>query len=46
MSAARPTAEWVGREERGSSGLIHFMVRLSLVLGRGPSRVLLRGIAA
>jgi predicted LPLAT superfamily acyltransferase len=42
----RPAAEWVDREERGSSGLIRFMVRLSLLLGRGPSRVLLRGIAA
>ena len=46
MNATRPAAEWVERRERGSPGLIHFMVRLSLLLGRGPSRVLLRGIAA
>lgn len=45
MNAARPTAQWVEREERGSSWLIHLMVWLSLRLGRGPSRVLLRGIA-
>jgi predicted LPLAT superfamily acyltransferase len=47
MSAAeagRP--EWTTRRERGSVVLIRLMTRLSLVLGRRASRVLVYGIAA
>ena len=41
-----PSAEWTQRTERGSMPLIRLMVWLSLALGRGPTRVLLRAIAA
>ena len=47
MSAAStPTPEWARRGERGSTALLRVMVWLSLRAGRGPSRVLLRAIAA
>ena len=38
-------SEWRRRPERGSPGIVRFMSRLSLAIGRGPSRVLLRFIA-
>jgi predicted LPLAT superfamily acyltransferase len=41
-----PASEWARRSERGSLPLLRFMVWLSLTLGRGPTRVLLRLIAA
>jgi predicted LPLAT superfamily acyltransferase len=47
MSAASPRAsEWTRHGERGSMPLLRFMVWVSLLAGRGPSRVLLRAIAA
>jgi predicted LPLAT superfamily acyltransferase len=45
MSAAPAAPEWARRDERGSLPLVRFMVWLSVALGRGPSRVLLRVIA-
>ena len=39
-------ADWTRRRERGSLPLVRFMAWLSLAIGRGPSRVLLRAIAA
>jgi predicted LPLAT superfamily acyltransferase len=38
--------EWTRRPERGSVSLVRFMAWLSLRAGRGPSRVLVRAIAA
>ena len=38
---AAPSASWTQRPERGSLTLVRLMARLSLALGRGPSRVLL-----
>ena len=47
MSASSsPAQDWTHRPERGSLPLVRFMAWLSLGLGRGPSRVLLRVIAA
>ncbi len=47
MSTAAPrAAPWRQRPERGSLSLMRFMMRASLVLGRGPSRVMVRIIAA
>ncbi|HET7729341.1 MAG TPA: acyl-CoA synthetase [Usitatibacter sp.] len=47
MNAAAKTAGgWAHRGERGSMPLIRFMAWLSVKIGRGPARVLLRGIAA
>ena len=45
-STSSPSAEWTRRSERGSLWLVRFMARASLALGRGPSRVLVRLIAA
>jgi predicted LPLAT superfamily acyltransferase len=41
-----PSSEWARRGERGSLPLLRFMVWASLLLGRGPARILLRLIAA
>ena len=47
MNTAPPTAtEWTRRPERGSLLLVRFMAWASLAFGRGPSRVLVRAIAA
>jgi predicted LPLAT superfamily acyltransferase len=47
MSAAsHPGAQWAQRAERGSLALLRFMAWASLTLGRGPSRLMLRIIAA
>jgi len=46
VNTASPSAEWRRRPERGSLTLIRFMVWASLRFGRGPSRVMLRIIAA
>jgi predicted LPLAT superfamily acyltransferase len=40
------SAGWTRRPERGSQSLARLMARLSLALGRGTSRVLLRAVAA
>jgi predicted LPLAT superfamily acyltransferase len=40
------SSSWTRSSERGSLPLIRFMVWLSLAAGRGPSRVLLRIVAA
>ena len=45
MKAAEATA-WRLATERGSPSLIRFMARASVALGRGPSRVIVRIIAA
>lgn len=45
-STSSPSAEWARRSERGSLPLLRFMVRVSLLLGRAPARILLRLIAA
>ena len=45
-SASTPSAEWTRRSERGSLPLVRFMAWASLALGRGPSRVMVRLIAA
>jgi predicted LPLAT superfamily acyltransferase len=39
------TAEWISHRERGSLWLLRAMAFLSLRFGRGPSRVILYGIA-
>jgi len=39
------TPEWVLRREYGSQRLLRWMARLSLFIGRGPSRILLYPIA-
>ncbi len=45
MSTPVPAAsEWTRRPERGSPAIVRFMAGLSLALGRGPSRLLLRFI--
>ena len=47
MNSTPSTApEWTRRPERGSPSLVRFMAWLSLRAGRGPSRVLVRAIAA
>lgn len=46
MSAMPSAPEWARRTERGSMPLVRFMVWLSIAIGRGASRVVLRGIAA
>ena len=38
-------SEWARRPERGSPGIVRLMTRLSVAIGRAPSRLLLRGIA-
>ncbi len=46
MSApAAPAADWTRRTERGAMPLIRLMAWLSCTLGRGPTRIILRGIA-
>ncbi|MBL0917735.1 MAG: acyl-CoA synthetase [Hydrogenophaga sp.] len=42
--SARPLPEWRQRPERGTPGLARFMVRLSLLVGRRLSRVVLHAI--
>ena len=37
-------SEWTRRPERGSPAIVRFMAGLSLAIGRGPSRLLLRFI--
>ena len=47
MNAAPSTSsEWTRRPERGSVALVRFMAWASLAFGRGPSRALVRVIAA
>jgi len=46
MSSRPASADWTHRRERGSLPLLRLMVWLSLALGRGPTRILLRAIAA
>jgi predicted LPLAT superfamily acyltransferase len=47
MNSAPSTApDWTRRPERGSAWLVRFMAWASLRFGRGPSRVLVRAIAA
>lgn len=43
--SAPAASEWSRRPERGSPTIVRFMAGLSLAIGRGPSRVLLRFIA-
>lgn len=43
---AAPSAAWTQRPERGSLPLVRLMARLSLAIGRGASRVVLRLIVA
>jgi predicted LPLAT superfamily acyltransferase len=45
-TATSPSAEWARRTERGSLPLLRFMVWASLLLGRAPTRILVRLIAA
>jgi predicted LPLAT superfamily acyltransferase len=46
MSTPVPVeSEWTRRPERGSPGIVRLMSRLSVAIGRGPSRLLLRFIA-
>ncbi len=46
MSSRIPAAaEWTRRPERGSLPVVRFMARLSIAIGRGPSRLLLPFIA-
>ena len=42
--STRATAEWTQRPERGSLPVVRFMAWLSVAIGRGASRVLLRFI--
>jgi predicted LPLAT superfamily acyltransferase len=42
--STRATAEWTQRPERGSLPIVRFMAWLSVAIGRGASRVLLRFI--
>jgi predicted LPLAT superfamily acyltransferase len=46
MSSGTKAAEWVRNRERGSLWLLKIMAGLSLRFGRGPSRIILYGIAA
>ncbi|NNM81260.1 MAG: acyl-CoA synthetase [Burkholderiales bacterium] len=41
----KPSPEWMQRRERGSLALLRLMCRTSLLAGRGPSRIVLHGIA-
>ena len=46
MSTPVPAqSEWTRRPERGSPGIVRLMSRLSVAIGRGPSRLLVRFIA-
>ena len=42
--STRAAAEWTQRPERGSLPVVRFMAWLSVAIGRGASRVLLRFI--
>jgi predicted LPLAT superfamily acyltransferase len=46
MTSGVKAAEWVRHRERGSLWLLKIMASLSLRFGRGPSRIILYGIAA
>ena len=46
MNSDGRAAQWRLTPERGSVPLIRLMARLSLLLGRAPSRVVLHGVAA
>ena len=46
MNAPPAATSWTQRPERGTPGMLRFIVWVSLALGRAPARVLLRIIAA
>ncbi|HUQ28986.1 MAG TPA: acyl-CoA synthetase [Usitatibacter sp.] len=41
----QPASDWTRRPERGAPAIVRFMASLSVAIGRGPSRLLLRFIA-